>query len=435
MKVLFVSAHVPYEPNSYLAHPTLAYGYMATALKRHGHDTEHVDLPLVGNDVSTLRRELEAHRPHLVGVSSVAQTYCQALEVARTVKEFDPAIPVVFGGPHVSFIARECLTRHDSVDFVLMFDCEDSIVALVESLNHESGPVGHRQNVPGLAYRDQSDCVQVTKPEPPSFDLDAYGHPDRAIFDLDAYLRNDYETVVVTARGCPSHCTFCSTQAAGRTYRSHSVGYALQEIETILEAGFTSIYFGDDTIAGDRDRLLALCDQIVARELPIEWTSNIRSLDIDPELLERMRSAGAYRVFSGFETVDPRALKLMGKGQDVERHLRTGEIVGRSGLQLHASFIVGAPGDTVESIERSLEFIAELNPTIATFNPFEPRPGTPMYTHASKFGIHIPDPYWYETTYWLHQPVAYTNSMSPEDITNALMLCYQSFCSNGFGMA
>lgn len=431
MKVLFVSAHAPYDPDSYLMHPTLGYGHMATTLKAAGHEVHHVDLPLIGNNLSPLADVLDDLSPELVGVSCVAQSYLQALEVTQAVKAWDSRVPTVLGGPHVTFLDQECLSRHGSVDFVLRFDAEESIVDLADSLVAEPA-LGRPRPVPGLSMRADGGVLRMP-PAEPIMDLDALGHPDRSIFDLAAYLVNDYETVVVSARGCPSHCTFCSTQAAGRTYRTHSVEYVIAEILAVLEAGFTSIYFGDDTIAGDRARLLSICEEIESRNLPIAWTSNIRGMDIDADLLERMRAAGAYRVFTGFESVNYESLKLMGKGRELERSLEVAKTVEAAGLELHASFIVGAPGDTPQTVRDTLQFVREINPTVATFNPFEPRPGTPMYNHAEKFGIVIDDPYWYEDTRWLTEPVAHTATMSAADITSALYECYSTFCSPEFG--
>ncbi|WP_343213064.1 radical SAM protein [Gordonia sp. JH63] len=411
-------------------HPTLAYGHMSTTLKAAGHEVCHVDLPLIGNEIAPLAKVLDDFTPELVGVSCVAQSYRQALEVTRAVRDWDRRVPTVLGGPHVTFIDDECLNRHESVDFVLRFDAETSIVDLADSLAAEPS-VGRPRSIPGLSMRTDSGIIR-TAAAAPLMNLDALGHPDRSIFDLATYLDNDYETVVVSARGCPSHCTFCSTQAAGRTYRAHSVQYVIDEIIAVLDAGFTSIYFGDDTIAGDRRRLLSICEAIESRRLPVAWTSNIRGMDVDAELLERMRAAGAYRVFTGFESVNYDSLKLMGKGRELQRSLQVARTVQAAGLELHASFIVGAPGDTPQTIRDTLDFVREINPTVATFNPFEPRPGTPMYAHAKKFGIIMDDPYWYEDTRWLTEPVAYTSTMSAADITAALYECYTAFCSTEF---
>jgi radical SAM superfamily enzyme YgiQ (UPF0313 family) len=433
MRVLLVSPHLPYRPGSYLAHPSLGFGMLATALKRHGHEVAHADLPFEGNTLERLSSWLDTYRPDLVGLTCVAQSYRQALDAATRVKAHHARLPVVMGGPHTSFIAAEVLGRHPAVDYVLSFDAEDSLVALAQAV--EATPAGPAEaelaQIPGLTFRAGERVVTVP-PSPPDMELDRYGHPDRSIFDMGAYLRNDYETVVVTSRGCPSRCTFCSTAAAGRRYRFHSVEYAMAEVREIARLGFTSIYFGDDTIGGDRQRLLAFCDAMIKADLGVEWTSNIRALDVEPEAMRRMKAAGAYRVFIGFESVSSQSLKMMAKRARLDAALAAARVVTEAGLELHASFIVGAPGDTPATVRDTLDFIRELNPTIATFNPFEPRPGTPMYDRADAFGVIIPDRYWYESTGWLSEPVAYTSTMTKEEISAALVDCYSLFCSPSF---
>jgi len=430
MRVLFVNPHYTHDPQTLLLHPPLAYGYMSTALKQAGHQVLHVDLPFEGNSPSLLAERLDDLRPDLIGVTSVAQSYFHALEIARTVKEWNAEVPVVFGGPHVSFIAPECLRRHPAVDFVLLFDSEDSIVELADALEHKAGP-GDLKNVSGLAFRSDGGVVS-TPAATPELDLDRYGRPDRNLFDMQRYLAYDYETVVMTARGCPSRCTFCSTTIAGRTARWNSPEHVVDEMEEVIELGFSSIFFGDDTFSGDPRRAVAICDEIRRRGVSIPWTSNMRAQDARPHVLEAMTAAGAYRVFVGFESVQEGTLRLVKKGTTPARLYKTARRIMAAGLELHASFIVGAPGDTHETLAATMDFIRLINPTVATFNVMEPRPGTDVFARPERYGIAVPDPFWYETTSWLDLPVCRTDSLSSEEIRDWVGRCYDEFCSPDF---
>jgi anaerobic magnesium-protoporphyrin IX monomethyl ester cyclase len=433
VRVLFVNPHYTHDPHTLLLHPSLAYGYMAASLKAAGHEVLHVDLPFEGNSPGSLASRLDDLRPDLVGVTCVAQSYFHALEVAAVIREWNPRIPVVFGGPHVSFIATECLERHPDVDYVLLFDAEDSIVELAETLSAGAEP-GRLEKVTGLVFRDGG-LIRTTAPASPEAHLDRYGQPDRSIFDMSAYLAYDYETVVMTARGCPSRCTFCSTTIAGRAARWNSPRHVVDEIEAVIGLGFSSIFFGDDTFSGDPQRAIAICQEINRRGIHIPWTSNMRAQDARPQVLEAMTQAGAYRVFVGFESVQERTLRLVKKGTSPARLYKTAARIMAAGLELHASFIVGAPGDTPETLDATLDFIRLVNPTVATFNVMEPRPGTDVYRHPEKYGITIPEPFWYESTNWLDLPVARTEAMSQEEIREWVSRCYDEFCSPGFRTA
>jgi anaerobic magnesium-protoporphyrin IX monomethyl ester cyclase len=430
VRVLFVNPHYTHDPRTLLLHPPLAYGYMAASLKAAGHEVLHIDLPFKGNSPGSLASCLDVLRPDLVGVTCVAQSYFHALEIAAVVRAWNPQIPVVFGGPHVSFIASECLQRHPAVDYVLLFDAEDSIVELAEALSAGAEPE-RLEKVTGLAFRDGG-LIRTTAPAPPETHLDRYGQPDRSIFDMAAYLGYDYETVVMTARGCPSRCTFCSTTIAGRTARWNSPQHVVDEIETVIGLGFSSIFFGDDTFSGDPGRAIAICREINRRGIDIPWTSNMRAQDARPQVLEAMTEAGAYRVFVGFESVQEKTLRLVKKGTSPARLYKTAARIMAADLELHASFIVGAPGDTPETLGATLDFIRLVNPTVATFNVMEPRPGTDVYQNPEKYGITIPDPFWYESTGWLDLPVAHTQAMSQEEIRDWVSRCYDEFCSPGF---
>lgn len=427
MRVLFVNPHYTHDPFTLLLHPPLAYGYLANHLKARGHEVVHADLPFEGNVSQRVVDYLEDYRPDIVGVTCVAQSYFHALQIARTVKSFDKRIPVVLGGPHVSFIPAECLTRHRDVDYVLMFDAEHSMADLADALAAD----GDLRRVPGLAYRE-GPRVHVSAPEPPSNELDKYGMPDRSIFDMDRYRRYDYETVVMTARGCPSRCTFCSTTAAGRAARWHSPQHVVNEIEQIMALGFESIFFGDDTFSGNPRRAIEICAEIQHRGIEIPWTSNMRAQDARPQVLDAMREAGAYRVFVGFESIQNDTLRLVKKGTSPERLYKTARRIMSHGLELHTSFIIGAPGDTHESLAATLDYIRIVNPTVATFNVMEPRPGTDVFRDPAKYGITIPDPYWYESSEWLDQPVCHTDTLTQEEIRSWVHRCYDEFCDAAF---
>ncbi|WP_077004802.1 B12-binding domain-containing radical SAM protein [Saccharothrix sp. ALI-22-I] len=431
MKVLFVNPHYPHDPRTLLLHPPLCYAYMATHLKAAGHDVLHCDLPFLGNDPQILVKWLDDYQPDLVGITSVAQSYSQALELARLVKQTRPQTMVVFGGSHVTFIAAECLVRHPSVDFVLLYDAETSLVELCTALTDGRGEETALRRVSGLCFR-VGDSTVTTPPAGPVMDLDLAGRPDRSIFDLVPYRAYDYETVVMTARGCPSRCTFCSTTIAGRRARWNSPGHVCDELEEIIDLGFESVFFGDDTFSGDPKRAIAICQEMTRRGIKIPWTSNMRAQDARPAALEAMHAAGAYRVFMGFESIQRATLRLVHKGATPERMISKARLVQEHGLELHASFIIGAPGDTHATLTATLDYIRLLNPTVATFNVMEPRPGTDVYAHPERYGITIPDPYWYEGSDWLDLPVSHTDQLSRTEIRDWVDRCYLEFCSPEF---
>jgi len=219
---------------------------------------------------------------------------------------------------------------------------------------------------------------------------------------------------------------------AGRRARWNSPAHVCDELEEVLGYGFSSVFFGDDTFSGDPKRAIAICEEINRRGIQLAWTSNMRAQDARPPVLDAIRAAGGYRVFMGFESIQRQTLRLVKKGATPERMLTKAQLVKDAGLELHASFIVGAPGDTHESLAATLDYIRLLNPTVATFNVMEPRPGTDVFHNPDRYGINIPDAYWYETTSWLSMPVCATTHLSQEEIRDWVDRRYLEFCSPDF---
>ena len=431
MKILFVNPHYSFDPNTLLLHPPLAYGSLSNFLKRDGHEVIHADLPFHGNRAESVLPFIDAIKPDVIGLTCVAQSFYHAKEIADLIKNEFPEITIVIGGPLVTFIPKDILLRHNCFDFVILYDGENSFAELVMALQH-SATSNQLKNISGLAFRDTDGSIHITEPAPPILDLDYYPIPDRSIFNLNDYLKYDYETVIVTSRGCPSRCTFCSTTLTGRNFRFNSPKRVCDEIEEVLNIGFTSVFFGDDTFSGNSKRTIEICNEIKRRRLDFPWTSNMRAIDAKPDVLEAMVSAGAYRVFVGYESIQKSTLHLIKKGTTPERLYNKANLIKSYGIELHSAFIIGAPGDTHESLNQTLDFIRLINPTVATFNVMEPRPGTDVYINPDKYGLIMPDKYWYEKLDWIETPVSFTNDLTQADIRLWISKCYDEFCSPDF---
>ncbi|TFF34572.1 B12-binding domain-containing radical SAM protein [Mucilaginibacter psychrotolerans] len=431
MKVLFVNPHYSFDPFTLLLHPPLAFGYLSNFLKKDGHEVYHADLPFHGNRPEAVLSFIETIQPDVIGLTAVAQSFYHTLEITTLIKQHYPAIPIVAGGPLVTFVPEDVLTRHPSLDYLILYDGEESFVALVNALQARATSQ-QMKSIPGIAFRDSHGSVIVTPPAPTVSDLDYYGIPDRSIFELKNYLAYDYETVLVTSRGCPSRCTFCSTTLMGRNFRYNSPKHVCDEIEQVLNMGFSSIFFGDDTFSGNSKRTIDICTEINARSLKFNWTSNMRAIDAKPDVLEAMRGAGAYRVFVGFESIQNSTLKLIKKGTTPERLFQKANLIKSYDIELHSAFIIGAPGDSDVSLRETMDFIRIINPTVATFNCMEPRPGTDVYNHPERYGLIMPDKYWYEKLDWMEEPVSYTADLSRSEIKQWINRCYDEFCSPTF---
>jgi len=431
MNVLFINPHYPMSPDSLLLHPPLGYGYMTADIKERGHQAVCLDLPMRSNDIRSELAFIDSVRPDIIGITCVTQSYAQMLEIARFCKQHYPNIPIVVGGPHVTFTPDETLGRHPYIDYIMRYDADRAFGVLLDVL--QAGDLSNLTKVPGLAYRDEGSARVVQNDVPGiEMDLDVFPAPDRSIFDMKAYLDHDYETVVMTSRGCPSKCTFCSTTLMGRKYRFHGVERVVDELQSLVDFGFQSVFFGDDTFPVNKERTLALCREIVRRGIRVDFTCNMRVIDAQPEMLDAMVSAGGYRVFTGVETIKATSLKTIHKGTLPHTIRRAVERVKAAGLELHTAYIIGVPGDTPDDIRATLDFIKDIQPTVATFNTMEVRPGTDMFRNPESYGLNISDPYWYEGTSWMDTPVCSTAQLTRQEIREWVERCYYEFCHIDF---
>lgn len=427
MNVLFINPYMPIDDMLTIRHPPLGIGYLSTALKSAGHSVFFLDLPMLRREQreTAIRDYLESHDDVFVGITCVTQSYAVALSIAAEVKKLRPSVPVMMGGPHVSFTPEETLSRHWQVDFIVMHDGEDATVALVNAIG------SNRQEyyrINGLAYRSDTGVVAVIPCKPPEQNLDRFGFPDRSIFDMQRYLDNDYETVVMTARGCPNRCAFCSTSVMGRKYRVHSVRHVLEEIQNVLALGFQSVFFGDDTFPADPERIMQLCNAIIREGLKFEWTCNMRVMDVKPKLIAKMHEAGMYRTFIGYESFSPEVLHQFRKGSNPSMQKAAAEILREIGVELHASMIIGCSNDTWESVLENVDYLREvIQPTLATFNTIELRPGTDVYLHPEQYGYTLANPLWYEDIHCTDQVHVSTKWLSGQDIRNLCAAAYERF--------
>lgn len=184
----------------------------------------------------------------------------------------------------------------------------------------------------------------------------------------------------MTSRGCPSKCTFCDRKIFGERCRMRSVANIFEEIEEVVSKyGVKEIRFFDDTFTLDKKRVYEICDEFDKRKFKLIWSCLTKTACVDGPLLKRMKQAGCWQVLYGFESGDDRILKLLKKGNTVELNKRAVRLTKEAGIEVRGDFIVGTPGETWESLERTVRFAIDADLDYAHFNKFTPFPGTELY--------------------------------------------------------
>lgn len=186
-----------------------------------------------------------------------------------------------------------------------------------------------------------------------------------------------------------------------------SVANIFEEIdELVAQYGIKEIRFFDDTFTLDKQRVYDICDEFEKRHPRLSWTCLTKAACVDAPLLKRMRKAGCWQVLYGFESGDDRMLKLLKKGNTVEMNKRAIRLTQEAGLEVRGDFIVGTPGETWESLEKTVRFAIDMKLDYAHFNKFTPFPGTELYTRLTAEGHEFD---FSKSTILDHDQVLYTN--------------------------
>lgn len=416
----------------------------AAYAKQQGYDVTVLDLAFEAND-RLLAELLKDQTFDLVVVTCITICYRTALEVTRLIKQLSPETPVAMMGEHVSYRKKETLRRHASVDFVISFEAEIVACELVDQLRiadnwrkasfHGIEGVTFRKDYDQLALEDDNAIVS-NRDRLPEENLDIFPPPAKHLYALKCYLERDHETTMQTTRGCTHACRFCHRWRYGRRLRNWSLERVFEEIDDNINNGFRAIFFQDDVFCYDKDRTRRFCEEMIRRDYGIEWNCNVRIDDFDPSnpedraLVGLMREAGCYRIFVGIEAFDQELLDRSKKRAQVDLIQDFVRLWQNIGIQVHASYIVGLPGDNEAKVQRRVELAIGLNTDLASFNRIFPHPGTPYGDSPHKWGLTVPDPYWYEDNYWWTRAVAGTNELPPDEVYKMQQWALSNYTDN-----
>jgi hopanoid biosynthesis associated radical SAM protein HpnJ len=309
------------------------------------------------------------------------------LKLIRRMKECKPGLKIAFVGPHVQTRPEESLRASEDIDFVVRGEFDHAVVEYAEGK-----PLSE---ILGVSYRKEGRIVHnAPRPQLHTEEL------DRLPFAAEVYKRDlEIERYNVpfllhpfisfyTSRGCPALCTFCMwpQTLSGHAWRVRSTDNVAREVKFALEAfpQMKEIFFDDDTFNIRKDRVLELCARF--KSLKFRWSSTAR-VHSDYETLKAMADAGARLFIVGFESGDPQILKNIKKGATVEMARAFAKNCKKVGIRVHGDFIIGLPGETRETIQRTIEFAKELDCETIQVSLAHAMPGTELHDQMSQQGF------------------------------------------------
>lgn len=427
MKVLFVNP--PQTASKYkfmgVIAPPLGIAYMVGVLQENHIDVEILDASAEDMDFKDVEKELLKRKPDLVALTALTPTIGRALETAQVVKETLPDSIVVMGGYHPTFNFIETL-EDENVDIVIRGEGEYIMLNLVQALENQSS----LHDVKGIVFEDKNSKEIVVNPEAPLIqDLDELPFPALNLLPMKKYRLLDMDThmtTMITTRGCPMQCSFCSSAAMhGKKIRERSVENIVDEIEYLkTNYDIDTIAFMDDTFTLKKRKVMAICDEILKRNIEIMWGCTSRVDTLDEKLLKKMKEAGCITIFIGVESADQQQLDNMCKNTTIAKIENAFKIAHKLKIRTIASVALGMPGDTKEIMNKTVKFVHKLKPNYAIYSLATPYPGTRFYKEAfEKNLIKIKD--W--SKYTLITPILETIDCSLNDMRKIQAKAFMKF--------
>ena len=367
----------PANDNSIFRFPPLGLGYLAAYLKSHGVQVQLVDCTFMNEEeaLDKIRRS----RPRIIGVQVMFSMKEKAIEFARLLRR-DCQI-LVAGGPLPTSNPDEFLSYFD---VIVVGEGEETLLDLVEAVERDTSLA----NVAGIVFKDKG-RVRHTALRDFIGDLDSVPFPSREFFDNKAYKRYyrrnfGYTTTsILTSRGCPFQCDFCSRPVFGNRFRARTAANVADEVEDVQRLGYDRVWFADDCFTLNRSRLLSICDELVSRRIRVGWECLSRVDTVDLEVAERMREAGCVRVFFGIESGNDRILRVMRKQATVSQARQAVEVFRKVGIQTGAFFILGYPSEDEKTVLDTVNFASSLPLDYLSFTFPYPIPGTPLFERVN----------------------------------------------------
>ncbi len=378
----------PANDNSIFRFPPLGLGYISAALKKHGVEVDLIDCTFL--QFSEAVERVKRAKPQIIGFYSMFSMKKATLDLAEAIKkEYEGNCLFVVGGPLPSWSPESFL---GTFDLVAMGEGEKTMAELADCIAKGT----EFSDVKGIVFRHGEGVVH-TAPNEFIEDLDSLAFPTRELFDNEAYKkyyleRFGYSTSsMITSRGCPFSCDFCSRPIFGTKIRSRSIGNIIDEVEQISAFGYDRVWFADDCFTLNRYHLLDVCREMVRRKVDIGWECLSRVDTMDKEVAEGMKRAGCLRVFFGIESGNDSVLSIMNKHITTSQAKNAVYAAKAAGLKTGAFFIVGYPGESDKTVLDTVRFASGLPLDYLSFTLPYPIPGTPLYERVKDNGVYIED--------------------------------------------
>jgi len=370
--------------------PPLGLTNLAASLRERGFDVKILDGAALSLSCEEVAQLTIKKNPDFVGLTAVTSSIGNTSKVASLIKEHLNKVKIIIGGPHFTAIPEKTLQLYPQFDIGCFGESDYTISELISSLTAGKD----LRQVKGLFLRENGNLLFTGLRERVR-DLDNLPFP---AWDLLPNLAKYYcppvhtlkkipASMLVTSRGCPGQCIFCDRSMFGNNVSFYSASYVMAMIKNLYQNyGIREIQFRDDNFVAIKKRLMELCNLLITEKLDIVWTCMGRADMINPEMLNMMKRAGCWQIWYGIESGSQKVLDVINKKITLEEIKKAVLETEKAGIEPCATFIIGHPTETEDSINATIKFSLSLPLKEAHFSFMTPFPGSLLYEKAGEFG-------------------------------------------------
>ena len=410
--------------------PPLGLAYIASYLRENNVQVKIIDCTPLHLTIRDLADVIRKEDPTIIGISSTTPIISKSREIADMVKKVRPDVTVILGGPHATAQGKEILAASKSIDIAVVGEGELTMLDLVNELEKRDMNL---ENVMGIIYKEQ-DKICVNKSRPLIENLDELPFPARDLLPMNKYkpsIKWYYRmpfTTMFTSRGCPFNCIFCDSHLTfGRRTRFRTAQNVVAEIEEVVAKwGVKELIFYDDTFTLNKKHVNEICELILKKDIDITWGGLARVDTIDEKLFKKMKNAGCHIISFGIESGSEEMLRIIKKKITLQQAEKAIELTKKVGIESAASFILGIPGETHETLQKTIDFAKKIDPTYAEFFNAVPFPGTELYQNLLNQNK-LTNFSWENYTELHNAPVIELESFTKKELEHMSKKAYRTF--------
>ncbi len=420
-----------YKETMKLVFPPLGISYIASVIRDSAevkimdavaegfyHETDlDDDFMAYGSSDDEILQRIREFQPDLVGITCLfSSVFPIVREICKRVKQLNPEIITITGGTYPTFLAEELLAKEKDLDLIALGEGEYTMRDLIAALKRD----GDLSGIDGLAWKENG-AVRLNPKTRWVEDLDQLPFPARDLLPMDLYSeiivphsfssKEKLNTPMITSRGCPARCSFCSSSKYwGYRYRWRSPKNVLDEIGELVEKwGIREIQFEDDNFTANKKRAKEIFQGIIDRGYRISFNmpNGVAVWTLDSEMIGLMKRSGCYELTLAFESGCQEVLdQIIKKPLDLEKASEITRQIHRAGIHTNAFYIFGFPGETKEQIRETFRFARKVKTNMAYFFIANPLPGTELFERAKSEGL-LPDDFNFENltfTRYIYKP-------------------------------